>query len=97
MLASLDFAQAAVFPGPLLNEDRSGHTATSIGFMALDNSHLKSFTYQNEGAADAIVLMNRAGPLGYHPGPEHVRHGERRLGAAFCRRQLPAAADGFLE
>jgi PEP-CTERM motif len=59
-IASLGTAQAGVIPGPLLNQDGSGHTTTGIGFMALDNSHLTSFTFQNEGAADTIVLTNGA-------------------------------------
>jgi PEP-CTERM motif len=50
-----------VIAGPTLNIDGAAWTTTGIGFSALDNSHLTSFVYQNQGAADTIVLTDAAG------------------------------------
>jgi hypothetical protein len=63
LLASIGGAQAAVIVGPLLTDAGSGWTTTGIGFTALDNSHLTGFVYQNQGAADTIVLTNGAGTI----------------------------------
>jgi hypothetical protein len=63
LLASLGAAQAAVIPGPTLTFAGVGWTTTGIGFTALDNSHLTSFVYQNQGQADTIVLTDGAGNI----------------------------------
>jgi hypothetical protein len=61
LLASIGGAQAAVIPGPTLNANGVGWTTTGIGFSAMDNSHLTSFVFQNQGNADTIVLTDAAG------------------------------------
>jgi hypothetical protein len=63
VLASVVGAQAAVIPGPVLTDDDGGWTTAGIGFMALDNSHLTSFVFQNQGAADTVVLTDGAGNI----------------------------------
>ncbi len=54
-------AQAAVIAGPSLSSNGSGWTTTGIGFTALANATLTSFVYQNQGAADTIILTDGAG------------------------------------
>jgi opacity protein-like surface antigen len=53
-------AQADSITGPALNTAGGGWTTTGLGFTALDNSTLTSFTYQNQGQADTIVLTDAA-------------------------------------
>lgn len=54
-------AEAAVIPGPPLTEQDVNYSVTGIGFTALDNSTLTSFTFQNQGFGDTVVLTNAAG------------------------------------
>lgn len=61
LLAMIAAAQAAIIPGPTLNMDGGGWTDTGLEFKALDNSWLTSFVYQNQGAADTIVLTDTSG------------------------------------
>jgi hypothetical protein len=56
-------AQADVIPGPTLTEPGVGWTTTGLGFRALDDSFLTSFTYQNQGQADTIVLTDALGNI----------------------------------
>lgn len=56
-------AQADIITGPLLTEDGGGWTTTGIGFMALDNSTLTSFIYQNQGGPDTVVLTDASGNI----------------------------------
>src|SRR5262249_52282017 len=56
-------AQADVIPGPTLTEPGFGWTTTGLGFQALDDSFLTSFTYQNQGQADTIVLTDALGNI----------------------------------
>ena len=63
LLALTAAAQAAVIAGPTLNLDGSGWTDTGLEFTALDNSWLTSFVYQNQGAADTIVLTDTSGNI----------------------------------
>lgn len=56
-------AHAAVIPGPTLTSDGSGWSVTGLGFVANTNTDLTSFTYQNQGLADTIVLTNTSGNI----------------------------------
>jgi PEP-CTERM motif len=63
LIPSLGGAGAAVIPGPLLTDPGSGWSVTGLGFTALTDSTLTSFVYQNQGAADTIVLTDGAGTI----------------------------------
>lgn len=56
-------AQAAVIPGPTLNIAGSGWSVTGLEFTALANTTLTGFTYQNQGAADTILLTDAVGNI----------------------------------
>ncbi len=56
-------AGAATITGPTLSVPDSGYNVSGLGFQALDNSTLTGFTFQNQGAADTIVLTNSAGTI----------------------------------
>jgi hypothetical protein len=58
-----DVAVAATITGPTLSVPDSGYIVSGLGFQALDNSTLTGFTFQNQGAADTIVLTNSAGTI----------------------------------
>jgi hypothetical protein len=47
----------------VLVDDGSVWTTTGIGFSALVNSTLTGFTYQNQGAADTVVLTDQNGNI----------------------------------
>jgi hypothetical protein len=61
MAAMATGASAAVINGPTLNTNGGGWTTTGLGFTALTNSTLTGFVYQNQGAADTVVLTDAAG------------------------------------
>ena len=56
-------ASASVIAGPVLDSAGGGFSDTGLGFQALDNSTLTSFTFQNQGQADTIVLTDAAGNI----------------------------------
>ena len=56
-------ANAAVIAGPTLTFNGNGWTTTGIGFVANANTALTSFTYQNQGAADTVVLTDTTGNI----------------------------------
>lgn len=62
-VCSINVAVANVIPGPLLASNGAGWTDTGIGFAALVDSTLTGFTYQNQGAADTIVLTDSVGNI----------------------------------
>ena len=63
LIPPLGGAGAAVIPGPVLTSPGSGWSVTGLGFTALTDSTLTSFIYQNQGAADTIVLTDGAGTI----------------------------------
>jgi hypothetical protein len=63
LLASIGGAQAAVIVGPTLNIDGAAWTTTGIGFRSNIKTNLMSFVYQNQGAADTIVLTDASGNI----------------------------------
>ena len=62
-LSSVDHAGSGTITGPTLRSFDSGYNVSGLGFQALDNSTLTGFTFQNQGAADTIVLTNSAGTI----------------------------------
>ncbi|HTQ96966.1 MAG TPA: hypothetical protein VMH89_09170 [Candidatus Acidoferrum sp.] len=54
-------AAAQTIDGPTLNENDFGYQYSGIGFTANVNSFLTGFTFQNQGSADTIILVD---PLG---------------------------------
>jgi len=62
-IAGFDSAQAAVIPGPALDQADSGHAVSGLDFNALQNSILTSFTFQNQGKADTVVLTDSVGNI----------------------------------
>jgi hypothetical protein len=56
-------ASAAVITGPTLVNRGGVWSVTGLGFEADDNSALTSFTYQNQGQADTVVLTDAAGDI----------------------------------
>lgn len=62
-ICSINVAVADAIPGPVLTDHGTGWTDTGIGFTALVNSTLTAFTYQNQGAADDVVLTDQAGDI----------------------------------
>ncbi len=58
---SVPNAVAQTIDGPTLNLADSGYQYSGIGFTANVNSFLTRFTFQNQGSADTIILVD---PLG---------------------------------
>lgn len=56
-------ATAAVIAGPTLTANGGGWDTTGIGFTANANTALTAFTYQNQGAADTVVLTDATGNI----------------------------------
>ena len=54
-------ARADVISGPVLGSDSSGYQYTGLGFTATVNSTLTSFTFENQGNADTIDLVDATG------------------------------------
>ena len=52
---------ASVISGPSLTQNDSGYQYSGIGFTATVNSTLTSFTFQNQGHGDTVILVD---PLG---------------------------------
>jgi hypothetical protein len=61
VVLSAGAASASVIAGPVLNTNDSGWVDSGLGFTAIVNSTLTSFTFQNQGLADTVVLVD---PLG---------------------------------
>jgi hypothetical protein len=53
--------RAQTIVGPPLTNDSSGYDYSGIGFTANVNSSLTSFTFQNEGSSDTVILVNPSG------------------------------------
>ncbi len=62
-VAASGVANAATITGPTLSSAVDGYTVSGLGFQAVDNSTLTGFTFQNQGAADTIVLANSTGTI----------------------------------
>jgi hypothetical protein len=62
-LVSAGAARADVIPGPILNNDDSGWIYSGVGFQALVNTSLTSFTFQNQGNADTVELVDPFGNI----------------------------------
>jgi hypothetical protein len=58
---SIATAHAGTIGGPTLNTADSGWNYSGIGFTATVNATLTSFTFQNQGQADTVILVD---PLG---------------------------------
>jgi hypothetical protein len=58
---SASSAHASVISGPALTQNDSGWVYSGVGFTATVSSILTSFTFQNQGAADTVILVD---PLG---------------------------------
>jgi hypothetical protein len=58
---SASSAHAGVISGPSLNTDDAGYDYSGVGFTATVSSFLTSFTFQNQGQADAVLLVNSLG------------------------------------
>lgn len=58
-------AQAAVITGPSLNVASAIWVYTGVAFKAVQDTTLTSFTYQNQGQADTVMLLleNTVNPL----------------------------------
>jgi len=54
-------ARADTIPGPTLTNADGGYTYSGVGFTATVNSTLTSFTFQNQGQADTVVLVDSLG------------------------------------
>jgi PEP-CTERM motif len=61
VLLSAGAARADVISGPVLGFNDSGWTYSGLGFTATVNASLTSFTFQNQGLADTVDLVD---PLG---------------------------------
>lgn len=56
-------ASAGVIAGPVLDTNDSGWQDSGLGFTAIVNSTLTSFTFQNQGLADTVVLVDPFGNI----------------------------------
>jgi len=63
LFGGVGLAKADTITGPTLTANGGGWTTTGLGFTALDNSTLTSFTYQNQGQADTIILTDGLGNI----------------------------------
>jgi hypothetical protein len=61
VMLSVSVASAGVISGPTLGNNDSGYQDSGLGFTATVDTTLTSFTFQNQGLADDIVLVD---PLG---------------------------------
>jgi hypothetical protein len=55
--------RADTIAGPSLTINDSGYTYTGIGFTASVNATLTSFTFENQGLADTVDLVNSVGTI----------------------------------
>src|SRR5579872_6568303 len=60
-VCSGSMACAATIVGPTLNTNDAVWSATGLGFTATVNATLTSFTFQNQGAADVVDLVDSVG------------------------------------
>jgi hypothetical protein len=60
---SASAARADVIAGPTLNQNDSGYAVSGIGLMPEANTTLTSFTFQNQGLADVIDLVDASGDI----------------------------------
>jgi hypothetical protein len=58
---SASAAHASVISGPALTTNDGGYNYSGVGFTATVSTALTSFTFQNQGAADTVILVD---PLG---------------------------------
>lgn len=58
---SASAASASVISGPTLSTGDSGYSVSGLGFVATVSTTLTSFTFQNQGLADTVDLVD---PLG---------------------------------
>jgi hypothetical protein len=56
-------ARASVIVGPVLSTSDSGYQDSGLGFTAVTNATLTSFTFQNQGQADNILLVDSLGNI----------------------------------
>ena len=56
-------ARADVIAGPPLTQDDSGYAVSGIGLMPEVNTTLTSFTFENQGLADVIDLVDASGDI----------------------------------
>lgn len=54
-------ARSEVITGPPLNQNVVNFSHTGLGFTAVANATLTSFTFQNQGLADTILLTDGSG------------------------------------
>jgi PEP-CTERM motif len=54
-------ASADTIPGPPLTINDSGYTYSGVGFTATVSTTLTSFTFQNQGNADTVILVDSLG------------------------------------
>src|ERR1700730_13657409 len=54
-------AYASVISGPALTTNDGGYIYSGVGFTATISSMLTAFTFQNQGLADTVILVD---PLG---------------------------------
>ena len=60
---SASVSWAGLISGPTLNTDDAVWTASGLGFTATVNATLTSFTFQNQGAADVVDLVDSVGDV----------------------------------
>jgi uncharacterized protein (TIGR03382 family) len=64
VLMSAGVAHAGVIAGPAtLSQSSSGWQYSGVGFTANVNATLTSFTFENQGKADTVDLVNAAGTI----------------------------------
>jgi hypothetical protein len=63
LFLSTGVGQAGVVAGPTLSFADSGWQDSGLGFTATVNSTLTSFTFQNQGYADQVDLVDAAGNI----------------------------------
>jgi hypothetical protein len=51
-------ANALIINGPPLTENDSGYSVAGIGFRAGNTVNLTGFTFQNQGQADTVILID---------------------------------------
>jgi hypothetical protein len=64
-MLSASVASAGVIAGPVLDANDSGYQDSGLGFTATVDSTLTSFTFQNQGLADNVVLVDPLGTILY--------------------------------
>ena len=62
-VAASGAARAATIAGPTLTNNDSSYFVTGLEFQALGNATLTGFTFQNQGLADTVDLVNTSGTI----------------------------------